>query len=58
MLAVSYLRLPAADWSGLPLRELLLTAAQEREAPLAIEPAVLCASISGGAVCGAVWPTT
>ena len=28
------------------------------EAPLAIAPAVLCASISNGAVCGAVLPTT
>jgi hypothetical protein len=31
VLAVSYLRLPAADWSGLPLRELLLPAAQGEE---------------------------
>ncbi len=31
VLAVSYLRLPAADGSGLPLRELLLTAAQGEE---------------------------
>ena len=31
VLAVSYLRLPAADWSGLPLRELLLTASQSED---------------------------
>lgn len=28
VLAVSYLRLPAVDWSGLPLSELLATAVQ------------------------------
>jgi len=31
VLGVSYLRLPAADWSGLPLRDLLLHAAQGEE---------------------------